>query len=338
MLRTCRPALRDLIDVVRPARPVASVYMGSSPLRPWRSRWTRLADQLRTDGANDDVVGSVGAALHRAYAADPAAGTLVAFAGDELAPRVFHVPGLHHLDLAWFSSPAHVLPLLAWVQDRPSCVVVAAGHEDAELVGAGVGRVVLCYPGRKWREGVRSVAAAAAEMLTQEEARLLIVAGEDEVAGAFWEALPAPARREATVRWVGTDLSPSRVEEEARAAARSWTEGVLADFHERGRVRRLGVEGADDTLGALADGRVEDLFVAAPEDATATAWFGLAPTDVAPEQAVGTRRRCGLLADVAVRAALLSGTRVHVIAVDSRGAPEDGIGGLCRVPLTLVRP
>ncbi|MFI6094928.1 hypothetical protein ACIA8G_05205 [Lentzea sp. NPDC051213] len=338
MPKTCRPALRDLIDVVWPARPVASVYMGSSPSHSWRSRWVRLADQLRGDGADDDVVGPIGAALHRAHAADPSAGTLVAFAGYEVPPRVFHAPGLHHLDHAWFSSPAHVLPLLAWVQERPPCVVVAADRETAELGTAGTGRVSLCYGGWNWREGVRSAAAAAAAMLAREDARVLIVAGEDDVAVALWDALPAPVRRDTTVRRVGTDLSPSRVEDEVRAAAHTWTAGVLADFHERGRARQLGVEGVDDTLGALAAGRVDDLFVGQPEDVTATAWYGLAPTDVAPGHPAGSRRRCGLLADVAVRAALLSGSRVHVITAGTRRAPEDGIGALCRVPLTLVRP
>ncbi|MDX8050779.1 hypothetical protein SK571_15425 [Lentzea sp. BCCO 10_0798] len=338
MPKTCRPALRDLIDVVRPARPVASVYMGSSPSRPWRSRWVRLADQLRSDGAGDEVVGPIGAALHRAHAADPSAGTLVAFAGSEVPPRVFHAPGLRHLDLAWFSSPAHVLPLLAWVQERPPCVVVAVGRDAAELSTAGAGRMSLHYRGHDWREGVRSAAAAVAETLVREDVRVLVVAGEDEVVAALWAALPAPVRRDTTVRWAGTDLSPSRVEDEVRAAARTWTACVLEDFHDRGRVHRLGVEGVDDTLRALADGRVDELFVGQPEDVTATAWYGLAPTDVAPGRSAGSRHRCGLLADVAVRAALLSGTRVHVVNAGTRQTPEDGIGALCRVPLTLVRP
>lgn len=337
MPKTCLPALRDLIDVVRPARPVASVYMGSSPLRSWRSRWVRLADQLRSDGAGDDVVGAIGAALHRAHDADPAGGTLVGFAGGEVPPRVFRAPGLSHLDLAWFSSPAHVLPLLAWVQDRPPCVVAAATRDTAELGTPGAEWMSLHYPEKDWHEGVRSVASAVAAMLVRQDARLLVVAGQDEVVAALWAALPAPVRRETTARWVGTDLSPSRIEDEVRAAARTWTAGVLADFHERGRARRLGVEGVDETLGALADGRVDELFVGQPEDVTATAWYGLAPTDVAPGEAMGSRRRCGLLADVAVRAALLSGTRVHVINSGARQAPEEGIGALCRVPLTLVR-
>ncbi|MCR3750574.1 hypothetical protein [Lentzea californiensis] len=338
MPKTCRPALRDLIDVVRPARPVASVYMGSSPLHSWRSRWVRLADQLRSDGAGDDVVGAIGAALHRAHDADPSAGTLVAFAGGEVPPRVFEAPGLRHLDLAWFSSPAHVLPLLAWVQERPPCVVAAVSRETAGLGTPTADWMSLHYEDENWFEGVRSAAAAVAGMLVRQDARLLVVAGEDEVVAALWGALPAAVRRDTTARWVGTDLSPSRIEDEVRAAARTWTSGVLADFHERGRTRRLGVEGADETLGALADGRVDDLFVGQPEDITATAWYGLEPTDVAPAQPVGSGRRCGLLADVAVRAALLSGTRVHVINTGTRQAPEDGIGALCRVPLTLVRP
>lgn len=332
-----RPVLPDLIDVVRPARHVASVYLGSSPLRPWRTRWARLADQLRSDGAHDGVVSTMGEALRRAHAADPDGGALVAFAGGELPARVFRTPGLRHLDLAWFSSPARVLPLLAWVQEHPPCVVVAAGRHDAELVAGSGQRVALRHPGESWRDGVRSLAAACAAMLAQHESSLLIVAGEDEVVGALREALPAPVRRDTTVRWVGADLAPSRIAEEAKAAAWSWTEGALADFNERGRSRRLGVEGVGETLAALADGRVEDLFIGCPEDVTATAWYGRAPTDIAQGPGADRHRRCGLLADVAVRAALLGGARVHMIAAGTSGEPEDGIGGLCRVPLALVR-
>lgn len=326
--------MRDLVDVVRPARPVASVYLGSSPLRAWRARWHRLADQLNSDGADPEVVEVIGEVLRRARSTYLAADTLVAFAGRELPPRVFHTPGLRHLDLAWFSSPAHVLPLLAWLQERPPRVAVTAGRCCAELV-SGDDRVSLNYPAGEWLAGVRSAAAACAEMLVRQEARLLVVAGEDEVVGALWEALPAPVRRDVVVRWTGRDLTPNRVAAEIRAAARSWTEGVLEDFNDRGRAHRLAVEGNGETLDAIAAGRLDDLLVASPEDIKATAWYGPAPTDVS--RGWSPSRRCGLLADVAVRAALLSGTRVHVVHAASPSAPFEGIGGLCRVPLALVR-
>ncbi|GAB2809927.1 hypothetical protein [Lentzea nigeriaca] len=326
-----RLSLHDLVDVVRPARPVASVYLGASPLRSWRSRWHRLADQLRCDGAGADVITAVGEVLQRARSLYPGADALVAFAGEELPPRVFHTPGLRHLDLAWFSSPAHVLPLLAWLQDRPPRVAVTTGRCCTDLAAGGE-RISLNYPEPEWRPGVRSAAAACAEMLDRQEARLLVVAGEDEVVGALWEALPAPVRRDVVVRWTGRDLTPSRIAAETRAAARAWTEGVLADFNARGRARNLAVEGVDHTLTAIAEGRLDDLLVGYPEDITATAWYGPAPTDVA--RGWSPSRRCGLLADVAVRAALLSGTRVHVITA---GTLFEGIGGLCRAQLSLVR-
>ncbi|MFC3897949.1 hypothetical protein ACFOWZ_41335 [Lentzea rhizosphaerae] len=329
-----RLALRDLIDVVRPARPVASVYLGSSPLRSWRARWLRLADQLRSDGAGPELVDTIGEVVHRARSLHPTADTLVAFAGEELPPRVFHTPGLRHLDLAWFSSPAHVLPVLAWLQERPPRVAVTAGRCSADLVG-GTERISLNYPEPQWPEGVRSAAAACAEMLDRQEARLLVVAGEDEVVGTLWEALPAPVRRDVVVRWTGRALTPNRIAAETRAAARSSVEGVLADFNERGRVRHLSVEGVEDTLNAIAAGRLDDLIVGYPEDVTATAWYGPAPTDVA--RGWSPSRRCGLLADVAVRAALLSGTRVHVITAGVPSAPFENIGGLCRARLALVR-
>lgn len=326
--------MRDLVDVVRPTRPVASVYLGSSPLRAWRTRWHRLADQLRSDGAGADVVAAIGEVLQRARSLYPTADTLVAFAGEELPPRVFHTPGLRHLDLAWFSSPAHVLPVLAWLQERPSRVAVTAGRGSVDLA-AGDEQISLNYPETQWLDGVRSAAAACTEMIERQEARLLVIAGEDEVVGALWEALPAPVRRDVVVRWTGRVLTPNRIATEARAAARQWTDSVLADFNDRGRARDLAVEGADHTVTALADGRLDDLLVSYPEDVTATAWYGPAPTDVA--RCWSPSRRCGLLADVAVRAALLSATRVHVITTGSPSAPFEGIGGLCRAQLSLVR-
>lgn len=329
-----RLALRDLLDVVRPSRPVASVYLGSSPLRAWRARWHRLADQLHSDGADAEVVEVIGEVLRRARSTYPSADTLVAFAGKELPPRVFHTPGLRHLDLAWFSSPAHVLPLLAWLQERPPRVAVTAGHCCAELV-SGDERVSMNYPADEWLSGVRAAAAACAEMLVRQESRLLVVAGEDEVVGALWEALPPAVRRDVVVRWTGRDLTPSRVAAEIRAASRSWTDGMLADFNDRGRARGLAVEGNDDTVDAIAAGRLDDLLVAFPADAKATAWYGAAPTDVS--RGWSPARRCGLLADVAIRAALLSGTAVHVVHAASPSAPHEGIGGMCRVPLGLVR-
>ena len=75
--------------------------------------------------------------------------------------------------------------------------------------------------------------------------------------------------------------------------------------------------------------QLDILFTSAEEQ------YGVAPTDVA--RGWSPARRCGLLADVAVRAALLSGTRVHVIAAGMPSAPFENIGGLCRAQLALVR-
>lgn len=121
--KICRPELTDLLDVVRSTRPVASVYLDPASACPWRPRWIRLADQLRSDGAQDDLVETVGEALRWACGTDPAQGSLVAFAGDELPLRVFSTPDCTAWISRGFSAPAHVLPLSAWVQERPSCVV-----------------------------------------------------------------------------------------------------------------------------------------------------------------------------------------------------------------------
>jgi hypothetical protein len=93
----------------------------------------------------------------------------------------------------------------------------------------------------------------------------------------------------------------------------------------------MAVEGAHDTLAALAAGRVATLLVKG--DDGREAWFNHAPTDVAPadeDAPVSPDARRGPLVDVAVRTALLTGAQVRVIPPDAEYGPSQGVGGICR--------
>lgn len=207
----------DLVDVLRPTTPVASVYIGPDMSDTWDVRWQRIADQLRGDGADEVLIGDVEKALaHNTQ--------VVVFAGEAMPPRLFHMPGLTHPDLAWYTAPAHVIPFLLWSQGED-----VLRHNVRTLAHAGVKR--------DWP---------------------LVLAG-----------------------------SP----------------GVV----------RLAVEGVYGTLDALANRRLRELVVAYPVDMTATASLGELPP--------------GLLADVAVRAAVLSGAQVRLVPCGTPGTPAGGIGG-----------
>ncbi|TWP47578.1 hypothetical protein FKR81_31975 [Lentzea tibetensis] len=342
--------LRDLVEVLRPPHPVASVYIGSGPASAWPARWRRLVDQLRCDGADPATIREVDLALLAAPAITQAGRTaeLVVFAGPGLSPRVFRTPGLGHLDLAWFTAPAHVLPLLAWFQDRPPCVVVVAERSGADVHMAPGGnntisRAQLRFGEESWERNTRTVAKACEAALAQIGARLLVIAGEPDTARVLREGLTPATRAKVTIRRLrGTRTTEVPIVSLASSSAQLWTAEVLSDFTERCRERGLGVEGAHETLAALSRGRVEQLLVEHPEDVSATAWFGPQPTDVIPGDRVPpfawSARHSGLLADVAVRAALLSGGRVRVVSPGAPGAPDGGIGGVCRSDLAVVRP
>jgi hypothetical protein len=93
------------------------------------------------------------------------------------------------------------------------------------------------------------------------------------------------------------------------------------------------VEGAEATLAALADGRVRTLFIDERLASADSAWFGpellcVGRPAAAPD---GSAAHRGGLADVAVRAALL--TEAAVCPLDNRPFRiADGIGALRRYP------
>ncbi|GLZ31015.1 hypothetical protein Lesp02_32040 [Lentzea sp. NBRC 105346] len=285
--------LADLAEILDTGEPVASVYMGASAV-PWSVRWIRVADQLRSDGADPPTI----RALHDAIAGRA---EVAAFAGRSLEPRVLPVSGFTQPDLGRYTWPAHVLPVLAWLQERPACVIAVVGQTGAELYAVPAGEHTGC--------AASSVLRTCEAVLDRTGSRLLVVCGDRLTAHAL-------ARRLSPVIEVhhltsGPRSRARRVADIMRAAARRWTDDAVADFSGRCRDRGLGVEGPRSTLDALATGRVQELLVVHPD-----------PT---------------WCADEAVRTALLGGTRIRVLRPDTPGAPLGGIGGLCRSTLGVVR-
>jgi hypothetical protein len=125
------------------------------------------------------------------------------------------------------------------------------------------------------------------------------------------------------------------IEVELQLAVAKRTAALLAQFDEQRCPAGRAVEGAGPTLAALAEGRVRVLLLAMDTDPARTAWFGPDVTEVAADrqtlQRAGVNPQQGPLADVAIRAALLTGA--HVRTLPSPGPPEaprEGIGALCR--------
>lgn len=315
---------RDLVDVVRPVHPIASVYIGPPNDVPWPDRLGGLVDRLRDDDADDATIEDLVRAVP-----DPPDTPLVVFADGGHVPATFAVPGLRGPDTARFAAPARVLPLMAWAQERPPCVVVMARHQQVEVSVAGDGAVaepVWCRP-----DAVVDVCRAA---LGRIGARLVVVRGDDRLTGAL-RSVFAPG---VTVRRVAEPWG-ARLAEVGRSTARLWTAQSLADFAEQSRTPGHAAQGVDAVLDALVRRRVRELLVVSSLSGGGTAWFGGRSTEVARGTTAPPWSRAGGAAvDVAVRAALVGGVAVRAVHLGAPGAPVGGIGALCRPPLSVVRP
>ena len=124
-----------------------------------------------------------------------------------------------------------------------------------------------------------------------------------------------------------------QVEADLRLAVAERTAELLAQFDEERGPGGRAVEGVGPTLEALAEGRVRVLLLA--PDAGRTAWFGSDGAEVAADretlERVGASTQQARLADIAVRATLLTGARIRILPVTGLpGTPREGIGALCR--------
>ncbi|WP_433271100.1 hypothetical protein ACQPZF_11555 [Actinosynnema sp. CS-041913] len=315
-----------LVDVVRPLHPIASVYIGRSTGTPWADRLAGLVDALLADGADEATI------LDFLVAASDEPDTPVAvFADGGHVPAVYATPGRRGPDSARFGAPAHVLPLMAWAQERPPCVVVDARRASVEVVTvpggleAGVRESVWCRP--------RAVVDVCRATLARFPARLVVVHGDER----FAESLRAAFTPDATVRRV-REPGGDKLAEVARSTARLWAAQSLADFAERSVTSGHAVQGIEATIDALARGRVRELLVGSTPAESATAWFGATARHVLDgKRSAPWARRSGPAVDVAVRAALLGDVPVRMLRPGVPGAPAGGVGALCRFPLAAVR-
>ncbi|GAA0473184.1 Vms1/Ankzf1 family peptidyl-tRNA hydrolase [Streptomyces stramineus] len=362
---TAPGTLRDLLDA---RGPFVSVYFDRE-VRPQQageaaSRWRGLAGRLAKDGADQRALDAL---TNRVLDSLPGTGVLAAFAADGEVKHVVDLPGPPRGDLVEAGPLPHLLPLLEWRQDHPAHVVAVVDRTGADLLLYAEGatepvRRTVTGPDDEilrsrglpqmrfqhraedsWEHNATAVAEALEKALDEVSARVLLLAGDVRARQYLTKHLSPRVRQGVAVGQVSGSRSEdgssgeraAQVAAEAAGAGRRETAELLRRLAEERAPGGHAVEGVHDTLGALAGGRVATLAVTDdPRDAR-TAWFGPAPTDVFERSedfvpnggGPAVRAR---LADVAVRAALLTGADVRVLAPDTPGAPAQGTGGICR--------
>jgi hypothetical protein len=359
----------DIRTIVRPLAPAATVYLGMA--HPWcdhEEDWTlrsrAVLGRLGELSAPLSTVEAVRACL------DPAVGppTEVAI-GVSGTSGLFRqpIPGWSRRDRCDYGTPAHVLPLLAWLQRHPPYVEVRIDRTGAEVIAVRRGtasappqrvdgpddEIERNAPGGwaqpryqrlaedSWRHNAAAVADAAAVALHEVNADLLLVGGDVRAAQLFGDRI-----RERVAGLVVRHVrggrhpdgsAPARAAEVRQqvaayadeASAALWA-ALQAGLGPHGR----SVVGVTNTLAALAAGRVQTLIVTDDEADRRSAWFGpdtlCADESTVPGLPAHQLLRPGRLIDVAIRAALITDADVHVL--DEADGPPEGIGGLCRFP------
>ncbi|TJZ44538.1 hypothetical protein FCH28_29820 [Streptomyces piniterrae] len=346
--------------------PVDSVYFNLETLPQQEEnatlRWHKLTDRLARQGAD---AASLTALTDRVLPALPGSGALAAFAVRGDVPLVVEMPDFHHEDMAVHGPLPHLLPLLEWQQEHPAHVLAIVDRIGADLevypTGAtkATARRTVTGPDDEirgngaqlrfqhraedsWDHNAAEVADAIGETLSQHSARLLLLAGDVRARQFLMKHLPEWVRREVTIRSVSGSRSHdgavqermAQVEAETRRAGQEETAALLRLLAEERSPGGRAVEGVHATLDALARGRLRTLAVTDDPQDRRTAWSGPAPTDVSDRRGVlqpnGGAVVRGRLADVAVRAALLTGAEVRALPTDTPHAPKQGIGGVCR--------
>jgi Bacterial archaeo-eukaryotic release factor family 2 len=358
----------QLADLLDGTVPVASVYfdLRATARSDALLRWRKVADGLADQGA---PVATVEALAARVRGSVPGPGVLAAFARDSTLTLVIVLPGAELPDLARYGALPHLVPLLVWEQEHPARVLAVLDRTGADISVYATGssepldatvtgpddEIERNAPGGwaqgryqhraedSWEHNSAAVADVLARLLRRFEARLLLLAGDVRALQYLEEHLPNWVRTGVTVRRVtggrsedgSAALRAEQLTEQTLGIAAERLEALLREFADHLGTGGAAVEGADETLAALAAGRVGVLLLSAgtPEDQQRV-WFGPGPTEVAlrPDllQQAGRPAHEAALTDVAIRAALLTDAEVRIVPAGQRPSFSDGVAALCR--------
>ena len=352
--------------LVRPFEAIAYLYANLETLGEQQHalRWRSIANEFTDLEAPALAVNSLAV---RYAKAEPTPATLALFSaadGTMLHEQWLSDTKMQHR--TGYAAPPSVVPLLGWEQERPPYVLVVVDRAGADLTASTGGSAVARTwkvtgpddeiernaPGGwsqpryrrraedSWRHNAKYVAGEVTKAVAGVHAQVIVMSGDVRAVQLLANELPR--NEDLLVRRIsGSRTSDGsqvhrddQVAWELKAAAAQQTRSLLDLFHSHLNPGGLSVEGTALTVAALSAGRVATLLVTDDLTDHRDLWFGESATDIFldHESALASKRpvRRGRLADVAIRAALLSGAQVRVIPATETGAPEEGIGAVGR--------
>jgi hypothetical protein len=333
-------------------------------------RWKNLRLRLEEDGAPPEALAAIDPLVPEAHHLGR---TLAVVADATGLRLVRHEPEPPARDAGWVAPLPRVGPFLEWAQSAVPHLVVLADRVGADILaftrradsfGAGETPVVSVgeetghdpdlrksnpggwsqrrYQNRAenlWEKNAKAVADQVASLADETAARLIVVAGDVRALQLLREHLPertAELLREvdgARAPGSGLDEIADDVVKLTATLVAEDTVEFLRQFKEERGQRDLAVEGAKNTIEALAAARVDTLLIHDDPDDDRTAWFGPEPGMVAQTKRALTelgvpKPQKARLVDVAIRAAFTTGAAVRI--VPSAGSVKQGIGAILR--------
>lgn len=358
-------APRDVVAWFEAGGPFATLSLNTDPrienaAQYSERRWRTQREELGTAGTPEAVLATMDPVIGDAhlYGAGLA---VVAGAGGLL--HVEHHAHPPAVEFARWSPLPSVAGILEWRQSHVPHVLVltdrrgadlyaadATGNELRDEAGDPKRRVEKVAPGGwsqrryqqraevAWERNAAEVADELVLLVERVDAKIVVVAGDVRATQLLREHLPE--RVAALVHEIDGNRARDGSETEialetsrlvATAAARDTVAAIEKFREERGQHDRA-AQGAEATLAALQEARVELLLIHDDPDDIRAGWFGERPTDAAvrPDDLVGLREepQKARLVDVALRAALGTGAKVRI--VPKHGGPAEGIGGILR--------
>ena len=367
--------------------PFASVYLDTSDYdrgvdaRARQVRWRDLRDGLAKENDDSRTLDALGAAL----AAPEVFGVagVAAFGTGGRVPLVVKLPGVPRREQAHWSRLPDLLPLLVQTPPRPPHLVVSANREGGQVLVMGGGADEGQHSGDEqqvqgtgwpvhkvksggwsqdryqrsaedaWETNAKELAAAVVQAASGQRLEAVVVAGDVRARELLVEKLPDDLRRQVILvdRELPVDSGElaQATDEALHQLEDNSTRAQLETFRNQSGTGRA-VEGLAETVAALRDGQVAELFIGgryADGDrnaleldwASSPAWVGPGLADIALSEADLRDRNVTDVAQDQVGAALIraaAGTDARLFVVPPGGPAagdtplRDDIGALLR--------
>ncbi len=374
--------LSFLRSLVESPGPFLSVYLDTSgddrgaDAQVRQARWRDLREELAKESDDTGTLDAVGAALSAPE--DFGVPGVAAFGTGGRVPLVVKLPGVPRRAQGGWSRLPDLLPLLVQTPPRPPHLLVSANREGGEVltVGGASGGDDQHVQGTGWpvhkvRSGgwsqnryqrsaedawevnAKELADAVIKAVAGRKIEAVIVAGDVRARELLVSKLPDGLRR--AVVLVDREL-PVDSDELAQAADEALQQledddarAQLETFRDQSGTGRA-VEGLAETVAALRDGQVAELFIGGQytdgdrkalelDWSSGLAWVGPGLADIALSEADLRDRNVTDVAQDRVGAALVraaTGTDVRLFVVPPGGPAagdtplRDGIGALLR--------